>query len=84
MFEETVSIDLGASYTKVAYRRAINADQIGVFKEAAKILVIDESPLIPSLAIRTRDPQRPWFFGREAALMNPGSDSLLTHTPRGA
>jgi hypothetical protein len=71
MFEETVSIDLGASYTKVAYRRAINPNHIGTFEGESKILAIDGSPLIPSLAIRTRDPQQPWFFGMVAAKMNP-------------
>ena len=74
MFDETVSIDLGASYTKISHREAIVPNQIGTFPKEAKILMIDGSPLIPSLAIRTRDPQRPWFFGREAALMNPGSE----------
>lgn len=81
MFEETVSIDLGAAYTKVAHRRTIDVNQTGTFKETAKILMVGgefdktfRSALIPSLAIRTQDPQHPWYFGWDAALMTPGSD----------
>jgi hypothetical protein len=40
----------------------------------AKVLMFDGSPLIPSLAIRTRDPAQPWIFGRQAAAMNPNRE----------
>jgi hypothetical protein len=35
------------------------------------VLLFDNSPLIPSLAIRTRNPSQPWVFGWQAARMNP-------------
>lgn len=71
MFEATLSIDLGASYTKVAYRSACIPTQVRPADQEAKILMFDNSPLIPSLAIRTRNVGQPWIFGRQAALMNP-------------
>src|SRR5581483_4475041 len=71
MFEETVSIDLGASYTKVSHRRECLPVKKGVFEQDAKILMVDNSPLIPSLAIRTGDKRQPWVFGWKAANMNP-------------
>jgi len=71
MFEATLSIDLGASYTKVAYRPACIPTQVGPMDQEARILMFDNSPLIPSLAIRTRNASQPWVFGRQAALMNP-------------
>lgn len=71
MFEETVSIDLGASYTKVAIRRACEAKRTGIVEQQAKILMVDNSPLIPSLAIHTRDSRQPWVFGWTAANINP-------------
>lgn len=73
MFEETVSIDLGASYTKVSYRRDCVPKKKGICEQEAKILMVDNSPLIPSLAIRTRDSRQPWVFGWKAAKMNPAS-----------
>ena len=74
MFEDTLSIDLGASYTKVAYRRVAVPNGIGTIRKGAEILMVDNRPLIPSLAIRTRDAGRPWEFGRVAAQMRPSSE----------
>lgn len=74
MFEATLSIDLGASYTKVAYRPACIPERTGTLQEEANVLMIDNSPLIPSLAIRTRDANQPWNFGRRAAGMNPNQE----------
>jgi hypothetical protein len=71
MFEETVSIDLGASYTKVAFRGGCEPKRTGIVEQDAKILMVDNSPLIPSLAIHTRDSRQPWVFGWTAANMNP-------------
>lgn len=77
MFEATLSIDLGASYTKIA-RRSRLPDDSGVLQEAAKVLMVDNnpsnSPLIPSLAVWTRSARQPWVFGWEAAKMNPTPD----------
>ncbi len=74
MFEATLSIDLGASYTKVAYRNACLPANSGEQKEEARLLLFDGSPLIPSLAIRTRNPAQPWIFGRPAAGMTPSKE----------
>ena len=74
MFEPTLSIDLGASYTKVAYRPACLPSTAGTVLAEAKVLMVDNSPLIPSLAIRTRDAAQPWIFGRRAAAINPNHE----------
>ncbi len=71
MYDATLSIDLGASYTKIAYRKACAPKQTGPFEQEARILMVDNSPLIPSLAVRTRNASKPWVFGREAANLNP-------------
>lgn len=71
MFEATVSIDLGASYSKVAYRKSFVPSGVRSSKEEARILMIDGSPLIPSLAIQTRSKTKPWVFGWEAANLKP-------------
>ena len=73
MYEASLSIDLGASYTKIAYRRAQAPKDIGTCVEEARVLMIDDSPLIPSLAVRTRNARQPWVFGREAANLNPST-----------
>jgi hypothetical protein len=74
VFETTLSIDLGASYTKLSYRLACVPAQTGTIQEEAKVLMIDNSPLVPSLAIRTRSATQPWIFGRQAAPMNPNQE----------
>ena len=74
MFEATVSIDLGASYTKVAYRPACVPVGAAPCKADAVLLMVGGSPLIPSLAIRTKRPGQPWVFGPEAANLKPGKD----------
>ncbi len=66
-YAATLSIDLGASYTKVSYRPKLPHGNGLQSEAAAKILVLDGSPLIPSLAIYTGRTHRPWVFGREAA-----------------
>ena len=71
MFEATLSIDLGASYTKVAYRPTCIPENLGTIQEEAKVLMIDNSPLIPSLAIQSHSGTQQWFFGRIAAGMKP-------------
>ena len=77
MFEATVSIDLGASYTKVAYRRTCVPAGRRSITEDAQILMVDgppligRTPLIPSLAIQTRSKTKPWVFGWEAANLKP-------------
>ncbi len=41
-------------------------------------MLVDGSPLIPSLAVQTEDPGQPWIFGRQAAALNPGA-GLTVH-----
>ena len=67
-YAATLSIDLGASYTKVSYRSKLPHGD-GLQSEAtAKILVLDGTPLIPSLAIYTGRTDKPWVFGHDAAV----------------
>lgn len=73
MFEATLSIDLGASYTKVAYRPVCLPDAVGTLPAEAKVVMVDNSPLIPSLAIRAYNGNQ-WYFGRQAARLNPSRD----------
>ncbi len=74
MFDATLSIDLGASYTKVAYRPSCVPNGIGTATQESKVLMIDNSPLVPSLAIRTRNAAQQWVFGRDAAAMKPNAE----------
>lgn len=67
-YTATLSIDLGASYTKVSYRTKLPHGDKQQSEAAAKILVLDGSPLIPSLAIHTGRADKPWVFGRDAAI----------------
>ena len=71
MYESTLCIDLGASYTKIAYRRSCVPNNVGSKSEDARILTIDGNPLIPSLAIKTQSTTTPWVFGWEAANLTP-------------
>jgi hypothetical protein len=71
MFEATLSIDLGASYTKIAIRPACVPLERRPSIETAKILMLDNQPLIPSMAIQTKKRTHPWVFGWQAAMMKP-------------
>jgi len=73
MFEATLSIDLGASYTKVAYRPACLPETSGTIPQEAKVVMIDDRPLIPSLAIRAYTGNK-WYFGRQAAGLKPNRE----------
>lgn len=68
-YAATLSIDLGASYTKVSYRPRLPEGGKHQSEAAAKILILDGSPLIPSLAVHTGRADKPWVFGRDAALL---------------
>lgn len=63
----TISIDFGSSYTKVGYRGACELRSPGSYNENASLLLVDGSPLIPTLVIKTGMPDRPWVFGNDAA-----------------
>ena len=67
----TLCIDLGASYTKLSLRRGCSFSRLGEIKRKASVLTIDNSPLIPSLAIKT---DRSYEFGMRAAGMKPGGN----------
>ena len=74
MYQPTLSIDLGASYTKIAYRPACTPKETGTVRCEAKVVMVDGSPMIPSFAVYTRNPAKPWIFGREAAGMKPNKE----------
>jgi hypothetical protein len=68
----TISIDLGASYTKVAYRRALERHGRQQFASAdAEVAIIEGTATIPSIMIQTGDRRRPWVAGSDAAKMTP-------------
>lgn len=73
MFDSTLSIDLGASYTKVAFRKKCVPSELGQTEQDAKLLMVDGSPLIPTIAIRTGRKSQPWVFGQQAAQLNPAT-----------
>ncbi len=68
----TISIDLGASYTKVAYRGALERHGRQQFASAdAEVAIIEGTATIPSIMIKTGDRRRPWVGGSDAAKMTP-------------
>lgn len=72
MEKPTISIDLGASYTKVAYRGALERHGRQKFASAdAEVAIIEGTATIPSVMIQTGDRRRPWVAGSEAAKITP-------------
>ena len=68
----TVSIDLGASYTKVAYRKKLRRRARQKFATAGtQAAVLEGTATIPSVMIQTRDRKRPWIAGIDAAKTTP-------------
>jgi hypothetical protein len=74
MFESTVSVDLGASYTKVAYRKSCSPTAGESAKEPAQVFALERTPLIPSIAVHTKRPAQPWVFGVDAAKITPSKE----------
>lgn len=73
-----LGIDLGASYTKVAYRPGWNRGRY--YEEPCRILMIEDQPLVPSLVIHTDSKRKPWLFGQEAAQYRPtDEDQVFTN-----
>jgi len=69
----TLSIDFGASYTKVGFRsRCALHTAPSRFDETASLVGLDEAALIPTLAVQTTNDKRPWIFGSAAAELTPG------------
>lgn len=75
----TVSVDLGASYTKIGFRPECAPRIRAPFEREAEVLVIQGGPLIPSLVVQTRRTKQPWLFGHEAAEYRPAPGSII-HT----
>lgn len=67
MYDGVLSIDLGASYTKIAYRPACVPVRIGEHPTESMVWLPDDLALIPSLAIKSSNHASPWAFGWDAA-----------------
>src|SRR5664280_471821 len=63
----TISIDLGASFTKVGFRLGCAPTAGQPFEFEARVLTISGDALIPSLAVKTNQDRLPWLFGQDAA-----------------
>jgi hypothetical protein len=64
-----LGIDLGASFTKVSYRPGWTAGR--TYNAPCRLLMIDDSALIPSLVIHTKDARKEWLCGLAAAHYRP-------------
>jgi len=68
-----IGIDLGASYTKMSYRpdwkHGRDYSEVRRYVAPSKLILVDESPLIPSLVIFTK--RNGWIFGNDAAEHTP-------------
>ncbi len=68
----TVCIDLGASYTKVSYRKPLSRLPGKHFSSGeTKVARIGGTIIIPSIMIQTGDRRQPWCAGEDAAKMTP-------------
>lgn len=72
MFAETLSIDLGAAYTKIAHRKSCLPGRRSPGNQRAELYMSESGPLIPSIAIQTHRQDQPWVFGWDAASITPG------------
>ncbi len=70
----TLGIDLGASFTKVSYRPGWKDGKR--YEVPSRLLIIEGSPLIPSLAI-FNGKRGNWMLGKAAAELTPGSDDQV-------
>jgi len=78
MNTNTIAIDFGASYTKIAFRPPFPPRTKGHFcEQSTKIVVLDGWAMIPSAVIQTDNINTPWFFGRQAAQMKGGGGHVL-------
>lgn len=72
-----ISIDLGATYTKVAWRKAWT-DLDTIYEESSMPVEVDGAFMIPSLALKVSSGREEnWYFGLEAARMKPGKGSTV-------
>lgn len=72
MFEPTLSIDLGASCTKIAYRSGCLPRFGRSSSVHGELLAIERSILIPSVVVKTGSADQPWICGEAAAQLRPG------------
>ena len=79
MYDSVLSIDLGASYSKVSVRAKCEPKGRRPSKQRALLYTPIEatSPLIPSLAIKTNRPDKPWLFGGDAAGIKPSGEMTI-------
>jgi len=63
-----LAIDMGAAYSKVAFRRGVRPGE--TFYSESQQLLLDGKALIPSVVIRDSDGQ--WYFGNVAFGLRPG------------
>lgn len=74
METQTLGIDMGASYTKIACRQPFPARGPGHFVSTEnEVVMIEGMVAVPSVVIETRDKKRPWVAGRQAATLKPGT-----------
>ena len=75
MERPTVGIDLGASYTKVAYRGPLMRHGKNKFATmTTDVVLIDGTATIPSLMIMTDDHRQPSITGADAAGTRPSEN----------
>jgi molecular chaperone DnaK (HSP70) len=67
-----VGIDLGSSYTKLAFRKAMHVSSKAVH-EQARMVPVGGAVLIPSLVVDTKDDKTPWICGNKAYKLKPKS-----------
>ena len=73
MFTPTISIDLGASYTKVAYRDRLERHGKEHFATGyAEAVVLERTATIPSVVIQTDD-RDSWIMGVDAQGVTPNA-----------
>ena len=78
MYPNTISIDFGASSTKVAFRSECLPVSMGEHTHNARMFAVDSSILIPTLAIETGRSDQPWFFGQAAEELTP-TEEMKVH-----
>lgn len=70
--QTTVSLDLGASFTKVSYRLPLESPAgMRYYESSTKVVAVEKVVMIPTVVVHTGDRQSPWLAGREATLIKP-------------
>lgn len=76
MLKPTISIDLGASYTKVAFRNVLERPRGKYFAQADSYIAVIEAGAVmtPSLMVQTHSARHPWIAGQKAYNMIPADN----------